>query len=101
VTSVRTDVSEERITSIIRVRRIGVLGTALALSIEARCEEIRTMYYILLCTICYIVFLRSVLRLLVKRSYLAYCCHPDDGHDTFLRNFGSYKSHGGVKSQKT
>jgi hypothetical protein len=40
VTRVRTDVSEERIASIIRVTRIGELGTTVAvLATEARCTE--------------------------------------------------------------
>jgi hypothetical protein len=40
VALVRTDVLEERIASIIRVTRIGDVGTTLALSTEARFEEI-------------------------------------------------------------
>jgi hypothetical protein len=75
VALVRTLVSEERIASIIRVTRIGELGTALVLtSNDARCEEISAASYYL-------------------RSYRAYSCHPDDAGDTFLRNVGSYKSH--------
>jgi hypothetical protein len=35
----RTDVSEERNASIIRVSRIGEIGITLALTTEARCEE--------------------------------------------------------------
>jgi hypothetical protein len=39
---VRTDVSEERIMSIIRVTRIGELGTMLAVTItKAHCKEIQ------------------------------------------------------------
>jgi hypothetical protein len=39
VAHVRTDVSEERISSIIRVTRIGELGTLLVT--ETRCEKIQ------------------------------------------------------------
>jgi hypothetical protein len=63
VALVRTDDSEERIFSIIKVTRIGELGT--------------------------IMFLRHVLRLL----FTANVVHPNDGEDTFLRNVGSYKRH--------
>jgi hypothetical protein len=40
VTLVRTDVSEERSVSLIRVTRIGEIGTTLALTTEVFCEEI-------------------------------------------------------------
>jgi hypothetical protein len=63
VVLVRTDVSEERSTSFIRVTRIGELGTMLALTSNG-------------CT------LRGNTK-----------CHPDEGGATFLRNVGSYKSH--------
>jgi hypothetical protein len=44
VALVETDVSEERIASIIRLTKIGELGTALAvLAAEGRCEEILCM----------------------------------------------------------
>jgi hypothetical protein len=49
VALVRTDVSEERIASVIRVTRIGELGTTVAVTIN-------------------LVFLRSVRRLLVTAS---------------------------------
>jgi hypothetical protein len=57
---VRTDVSQERMASIIKLTRVGELA------IEACCGEI-------LCK-------------------LADSCHPDDGGDSLLRNFGSYKN---------
>jgi hypothetical protein len=68
---VRTCVSVEGITSIIRVERIGELGTTLAVP----------------------VFLRNLLQLLftanvVPGSLISY----HDVGDTFLRNVGSYKS---------
>jgi hypothetical protein len=40
VALVRTDVSEELSPSIIRVTTIGELGTTLALTIDALCEEV-------------------------------------------------------------
>jgi hypothetical protein len=65
---VRTDFEEERLGTIFKVTRIGGL---------------------------YMVFLRSMLRLLVIAicPYLADSCHPDVGGDNFLRNVGSYKNH--------
>jgi hypothetical protein len=69
---VRTNVFEERITSIIRVTRISMLGTSA------------------------VIFLCSMLRLLVTAnafSWLADSYHPNDGGDTFLGNVGSYMSH--------
>jgi hypothetical protein len=70
VALVRTDVSEERIASIIRVTRIGELGT--------------TLYFFAACTDCY-------LRLTLFQ--FTDSCHPDDGDAKFLRDVGSYKSH--------
>jgi hypothetical protein len=64
VVLVRTDVSEERIASIIMVTRIGELGTTLAVTTAVRCEEILTD-----------------------------SCYPDGENATFLRNFGSHKRH--------
>jgi hypothetical protein len=61
----RTDVSEELGASIIRVTRIGELGTTLAVTSN------QSM----------LVFLRKVLTFLARCS-----CHPDDGGDTLLRN---------------
>jgi hypothetical protein len=60
----RTDVSEERIASIIRVTRFGELGTALAITSN-----------------------RRTLRRNINSR------HPDDGGAAFSRNVGSYKSH--------
>jgi hypothetical protein len=65
------DVSEERIASIIGVKRTGEEGTTLAVTSNRSTH---------------IIFLRSVLRLLVT-------CHPENGGDSFRRNVGSYKSH--------
>jgi hypothetical protein len=66
---VRADVSEEPIASIIRVTRIGELGTTLAVT-------------------------SSVLLLLLTADYSeSLIFHRDDGDDTFLRNLGSYKNH--------
>jgi hypothetical protein len=63
----RADVSDETITSIIRMTRIGELGTTIAAtSNQSSCEGI---------------------------LYLDESSHPDDGGDTFLRNIVSYKSH--------
>jgi hypothetical protein len=65
VALVRTDVSEERIASIIKVTN-GELGTTLAITSK-----------------------RSTLGRNSDRRF----CHPDDGGDTFFRNACSYKSH--------
>jgi hypothetical protein len=59
VALVRTDVSEERSASIIRVTRIGELGTPLAVTSHRRRLRRNTNY---------IVFLRWVRRLLVKAN---------------------------------
>jgi hypothetical protein len=49
VALVKTDVSEELSTSIIRVTRIGELGTALAITAtDAHCKEI--LYIVFLCS---------------------------------------------------
>jgi hypothetical protein len=63
VALVRTDVSEELSASIIRVTRIGELGTLAVTS-------------------------NRQLWLMFTDS-----CHPDDEGAKFLRNVGSYKSH--------
>jgi hypothetical protein len=55
---VKTEVLEERIPSFVRVTRIGELGTSA-----------------------------------VTSNRIADSCHPDDGVDTFFQNVGSYKSH--------
>jgi hypothetical protein len=64
VVLVRTEVSEEYIASINRVKEITELGTTSAVTTN-----------------------RSTLRLLVNANvfpYLANSCHPDDGGDMFL-----------------
>jgi hypothetical protein len=74
VVLVRTDVSEDLSYSIIRVTRMGELGT-LTITLTS-------------------VFLRSALRLLVTATFLVHrFFSPDDGGAKFLRNVGSYKSH--------
>jgi hypothetical protein len=62
VALVRTDISEERIISIIRMTRTGELGITLTVTSNrsTRCKE------------------------MLRNS-----CHPDDGGDKFLRNVGS------------
>jgi hypothetical protein len=60
---VRTDVSEELSASIIRMTRIGELGTTLVITSNRR------------------------------TSWFTDYCHPDEGGVKFLRNIGSYKSH--------
>jgi hypothetical protein len=70
VVLVRTDVLEERISSIIRVKRIGELGTTLAVTSNRRTLRRNTVTHSIFC---------SVRRLL--------------GGAIFLRNVGSYKSH--------
>jgi hypothetical protein len=70
VALVRTDVSEELRASFIKVTRIDVLGTTLAVT-------------------------SSVRWLLVTASVVPFTdsCHPDERGAKFLRNVGSYKSH--------
>jgi hypothetical protein len=65
VALVRTEVLEELRASIIRVIRIGELGTLAVTSNRRR---------LLLVTV-------------------TYSCHPDDGDAKFVRNVGSYKSY--------
>jgi hypothetical protein len=67
VALVRTDVSEESISSINRVTRIGQLGTTLAVTITGSKQQIHTVN----------VFPSS---------------HPHYRTDNFLRNVDSYKS---------
>jgi hypothetical protein len=62
---VKTDVSEERSTSIIRVTGIDLLGKTLALTSKRRN---------------------------LRRNFID-SCDSDDGGVTSLRNIGSYKSH--------
>jgi hypothetical protein len=73
VTLVRNDVSEELRASIIRVARIGELGTTLAV----------TLYFFVSWVGC-----QLQLTFLVHRF-----CHPDEGGAKFLGNVGSYKIH--------
>jgi hypothetical protein len=77
VALVKTDVSEERSASIIRMTKIGELGTTLAVTSNLR-----------------ILFLRSVRRVLVTADDpISPSCHRDDGGAVVLRNVGSYRSH--------
>jgi hypothetical protein len=88
VALVRTDVSEELSASFIRVRRIAELGTTLAVTSNRRTQRGDTKWYL--------VFLRSVRRLLVTASVIPSSrdsCHSDEGGAKFLRNICSYKSH--------
>jgi hypothetical protein len=73
VTLVRTDVSEDLSASIIRVARIGELGTLTVIS------NWRTLR-------------RNTVRLTLFLVHTD-SCHPDDGGAKFRRNVGSYKSH--------
>jgi hypothetical protein len=66
---VRTDVSEERSASIIRMTRIGELGR---LAVTSN---------------------RRKLRRNTSISYFTDYCHPDYGGATFLQNVDYYKSH--------
>jgi hypothetical protein len=78
---VRIDVSEERIASIIRVTRIGELGTTLALS--SKRNNLRRNYTVL------------VLRLLVTATFFLTrrILSSDDGGGKFFRSISSYMSH--------
>jgi hypothetical protein len=73
VALVRTDVSEESRVSIIRVTRIGKLGTTLAVTSNRRTLWRNTMSHSI--------------------SLFTDSCNPDDRGATFLQNVGSYKSH--------
>jgi hypothetical protein len=64
---VRTDVSEDLSASIIRVTRIGELGTTLAVTSN-----------------------RHTLR---RNTKVTDSCHADDGGSKFFLNVGSYKRH--------
>jgi hypothetical protein len=65
VAIVRTDVSGERVTFIIKVTKIGELGTTVVVTSNRSTLQRNTKYfYYVLCTMIY-VLLRSVLRLLV------------------------------------
>jgi hypothetical protein len=80
VAFVRTSISEERSTSIIRVTGISELGTTLAVT-----NNQRTLQRYTVC---------SARRLLVTANVpSSHSCHPDDGGATFHRNVSSYKHH--------
>jgi hypothetical protein len=74
VALVRSDVSEELSASIIRVTRIGELGTKLAVTSNRRTQRASVASY-------------------GERPYFTDSCHPEDGGAKFLRNVASYKSH--------
>jgi hypothetical protein len=78
VVLIKTNVSEERIASNMRVKRISELGTLTATS------NWNTQ-----------VSLHSVLQLVVIAEVVpsSLIFYTDDGGDAFLRNVGSYKSH--------
>jgi hypothetical protein len=78
VTLVRTDISEERSASIIRVTRISELGTTLSVTSNRRTLQINTMYDIVTANI-------------VPNAPNS--CYPDDEGHMFFQNVGSYKSH--------
>jgi hypothetical protein len=82
VALVRSDVSEERIVTIIKVRRIGELGTMLAIT-SKRNSLGRYTGIILQCATV------ADYRFHVPSS----SCHPDYGGVALFRNVGSYKSH--------
>jgi hypothetical protein len=67
VTAVRADVSEECISSIIRVTRISEVGTTLAITSNRSTLPRNTIVYIEIHSIYFsiLVFLRSVLRVLI------------------------------------
>jgi hypothetical protein len=70
VALVRTVVSEEFVISVVRVTRIGELGTTLAVTSNRRMLE----------------------EILVTVNWITDSCHPQDRSDTFFRNVGSYKT---------
>jgi hypothetical protein len=73
VALVRTDVSEERSASFIRVTRIDELGTMLTVTSNQRTKSLDISSQ---CA-----------------SVASYSRHPDEGGAKFLRNVGSYKSY--------
>jgi hypothetical protein len=81
---VRIDVSEERISSIIRVKRISELGTMLALARNRRILKNRIVG---------VSYKHTSVANYCYRSLLADSFNPDDGGYTFLRNASSYKNH--------
>jgi hypothetical protein len=74
--SCNNHISEVLSASIIKLTRIGEIGTTLAVTSNRITLRRNTVVF-------YINF------------YLADSCHPDDGGGMFLRNVGSYKSHSG------
>jgi hypothetical protein len=68
---VGTDVAEDRVATIIMVKRISELGTTDSIPPQRA----------------------SVASYCLRYSYLADSFHPDDGGDMFLRNIGSHKRH--------
>jgi hypothetical protein len=74
VALLRTGVSEERSASLIRVTKIGELGTTLALTSKRRTLRRNTWLQLAL--------------FLVRRSY-----HHDEGGAKYFRNVGSYNSY--------
>jgi hypothetical protein len=77
VALVRTDVSEERSASFIRVKRLSELGTTAAVTSNRRISSQRA----------------SVASYSCRCSYFTDSCHPDEGGAKFLKNVGSHKSH--------
>jgi hypothetical protein len=83
VALVRTDVSEKLSAYIIKVRRIGELGTTLTITSNRhtlRSNRISSQRV-------------SVASCSYRCSYFTDSCHPDEGGATFLRYVGSYKIH--------
>jgi hypothetical protein len=70
VSLAKTDVSEERIASIIRVKRIGKLRTTIAvLSTEARCEEVLCTTVFILISLMMEVILSSETSVLTRATW--------------------------------
>jgi hypothetical protein len=82
VALVRRDVSEEIITSIIRVTRVGKRGTTIAVNSNQSTLRRNTVR---LCSVLWLLFTANVPSSPIR--------HPDDGGNTFLQNVVSYKSH--------
>jgi hypothetical protein len=79
VALVRTDVSEEPVASLIRVTRVGELGSTQAATSNQRTLQRNTKRTsVASCSLCCSLFTDF--------------CHPD-GVARFLRNVGSYNSH--------
>jgi hypothetical protein len=82
VALVRTDVSEESITSIIRVKRISELETTLQVT-----------SYLLTNVVSRSLIFSTLMIAAIANFVPTYSIHPDYEGDTFRRNVGSYKSH--------